>query len=339
MKDAGPQQPVAFASTEHERLVAALKASRTGTWRWSIAADIVEWDEALCDVYGIAPDSAPKNAAEFLALIHPEDREHASSRIKACIEEGTDADYQFRTIVNGEVRWIYDRSALVRDAAGNPAYMLGACLDVTQGRRIEEERDAALERQTVLLRELSHRVKNHLAIISALLNLKASRQTDPAAREDFLRAIEHINTIAYLHERLYRAGDVERVDMQDYLADICRNLSESLLKDRGIALQSEIQAFALHIDKAVPIGLIVNEFITNAAKYAFPDRKDGTITVRLRTRSERATLTISDNGRGLEPGAAPGVGSRLVRSLAAQIGARLRIVSGRGVTCSLTFSG
>jgi PAS domain S-box-containing protein len=339
MGHAGAEDPVAFASTEHERLIAALKASRTGTWRWSIAADIVEWDEALCEVYGIAPDLAPKNAAGFLALIHPEDRERAWSSIRACIEEGIDADYQFRTIVNGEIRWIYDRSALVRDPAGNAAYMLGACLDVTEHRRVQEERDAALEKQTVLLRELSHRVKNHLAMVSALLNLKASRQTDPAARADFHRAIERINTIAYLHERLYRAGDVERVDMQDYLADICGNLSESLLEERGIKLQSEIQAFALHIDKAVPVGLIVNELITNAAKYAFPGRNDGTITVRLRTRGQRATLTISDNGRGLEPGAAPGVGSRLVKSLAAQIGARLRIVSGRGVTCSLTFSG
>lgn len=331
-------QTVAFASAEHERLIAALKASRSGTWRWTIASDVVEWDEALCEVYGISPERAPKNSADFLAFIHPDDRERAWANIRACVEEGVDADYQFRTTVNGEIRWIYDRSALVRDSAGAPAYMLGACLDVTELHQAREQLDAALEKQTLLVRELSHRVKNHLSMVSALLHLKSSRQTDPAAREDFRRAIERIDTIAYLHDRLYRAGDVEHVQMQDYLADICDNLSEGLLAERGVTIQSDIQPFDLHVDKAVPVGLIVNEFITNAAKYAFGGQQGGVITVRLRVRGERATLTISDNGRGFTPGSAPGVGSRLVKSLAAQIGARLRIVSRRGVTGSLSFS-
>ena len=149
-----PPDPVDFAEAEHERLVAALKASRAGTWRWNVAADIVEWDDALCDVYGIKRKEAPTNSEEFLALVHPDDRAAVWAAISACIEKGTDADYQFRAVVGGSVRWIYDRSALIRDADGNPAYMLGACLDITNRRRIEEERDKLLEKQTLLLREL-----------------------------------------------------------------------------------------------------------------------------------------------------------------------------------------
>ena len=168
-----------FAGSEHERLLAALKASRSGTWRWTIAEDRVEWDEALCQVYGLPPERAPTTSGEFLSLIHPDDREHAWSQIRACIEEGRDADYQFRTVVGGEERWIYDRSALVRNPDGSPAYMLGACLDVTERRRIQQERDAALEKQKLLLKELSHRVKNHLGMIVSLLRLKQSRQKDP----------------------------------------------------------------------------------------------------------------------------------------------------------------
>lgn len=339
MRDDRRREPIAFASTEHERLIAALKASRSGTWRWRIAEDIVEWDEALCQVYGLPPEAAPRTSGEFVALIHPDDRERAWRAIRACIEEGIDADYQFRAVVNGEIRWIYDRSALMRDEDGRPAYMLGACLDVTERRRVQEERDAALEKQKLLLRELSHRVKNHLGMISALLNLKGARQTDKAAKEDFQRAIERINTIAYLHDRLYRAGDVEHVDMQAYIADICDNLQESLLAERRIVIRQEIEPFRLHVDKAVPIGLIVNELITNAAKYAFPGGKPGEIVVRLKSRGDRATLTIADNGKGFDPGTPRGVGSRMVKALADQIGARLRIVSRRGVTSSLSFSG
>ncbi len=327
-----------FAESEHERLLAALKASRSGTWRWSIAEDRVEWDEALCEVYGLPLERAPKTSGDFLSLIHPDDRAHAWSKIRACIEEGKDADYQFRTNVGGEVRWIYDRSALIRNPDGTPAYMLGACLDVTERKRVQEERDAALEKQKLLLKELGHRVKNHLGMIVSLLRLKQSRQTDPAAAEDFARAIERVHTIAYLHDRLYRSGDVERVDVEKYLGDICDNLQASLLADTRVRIVREVEPFEFHVDQAVPIGLIVNEVITNAFKYAFAPGEEGRITVRLRVRGERATLTISDNGRGFGPDRSQGVGTRLVRALAEQIGARLRVVSRRGVTYSLTFA-
>jgi len=327
-----------FAGSEHERLLAALKASRSGTWRWTIAEDRVEWDEALCQVYGLPPERAPTTSGEFLSLIHPEDRELAWSQIRACIEEGRDADYQFRTIVDGKERWIYDRSAMVRNADGTPAYMLGACLDVTHSRRIQEERDAALEKQKLLLHELSHRVKNHLGMIVSLLRLKQTRQKDKAAAEDFARAIERVKTIAYLHDQLYRSSDVERVEVKAYLDDICDNLEASVLVDTRIGVVREIEPFEFHVDKAVPLGLIVNEAITNAVKYAFPAGQAGQITVRLRVRGERATLTIADNGRGLPADRTHGVGTRLIRALADQIGARLRVMSRNGVTLSLTFA-
>lgn len=331
------QAPAALVGTEHERLLAALKASRCGTWRWSIPADVVEWDDALCEVYGISREEAPKTSAEFIAFIHPEDRARAWENIRACIEDGIDADYQFRAVVRGQIRWIYDRSALMRDEAGNPAYMLGACLDVTDRRRVQEERDAALAKQTLLLKELSHRVKNHLGMIIALLRFKGSRQKDPAAAADFERAIERVHTIAYLHERLYRADDVEHVDVRAYVADICDNLEQSLLAERHVTLIRELEPFLLHVDQAVPVGLIVNELITNAAKYAFGPGDQGRIVVRLKKRGIRASLTISDNGHGKSKASKPGVGTKLVRSLASQIGARLKVVSGPGLTYSMTF--
>jgi PAS domain S-box-containing protein len=262
-----PPDSVDFAEAEHERLVAALKASRAGTWRWNLAANIVEWD-ALCDVYGIKRRDAPTNSEEFLALVHPDDRAAVWAAISACIEKGTDADYQFRAVVGNSVCWIYDRSALIRDVEGNPAYMLGACLDITDRRRIEEERDKLLEKQTLLLRELSHRTKNHLSMIISLLRLKGARQKDPNAKQDIERAIERVHTIAFLHEHLYRKDVFDRINIESYIEDICASLELSLLADIKIAIIRELQPAELHIDLAVPLGLIVNEVVTNAAKYA-----------------------------------------------------------------------
>ncbi len=118
-----------FAGSERERLLAALKASHAGTWRWNIAADIVEWDDALCEVYGIKPKDAPTNVEQFLALVHLEDQANVAAAINGALENGGDAEFQFRAVVGDSVRWIYDRCGVVRDAAGEPDYMLGACLD------------------------------------------------------------------------------------------------------------------------------------------------------------------------------------------------------------------
>lgn len=331
------QQVDDLAHLEHERLVAALKASRAGTWRWNIVEDIVEWDDALCEVYGISREQAPTSSKEFVELIHPDDREMAWRSVSRCIETGTDADYQFRTVVSGQVRWIYDRSAVVRNPDGSPAYMLGACLDVTTQRRVQEERDAALKQQTLLLNELSHRVKNHLAMIIGVLRLKGARQKDPQAKEDFARAIDRITTIAHLHEQLYRAEDMNYVDVPTYVGKICNTLEQSLLLETAIVIQRDLEPFPLHVDRAVPLGLVVNELVTNAIKYAFSPGEQGRIRVRFRVRVGTASLTISDNGRGLEDAGRQGVGTRLVRDLAKQIGARLRVISGPGCTYSLRF--
>ncbi len=332
------QEAFEFAHSERERLIAALKASRAGTWRWNIAEDIVEWDDALCEVYGITPTKAPKTSEEFLALIHPDDRDLAWRNVSRCIETGEDADYQFRAVVDGTVRWIYDRSALVRNPDGSVAYLMGACLDVTAQRRTQEERDAALKKQTLLLNELNHRVKNHLAMIIGLLRLKGARQKDPQAKEDFTRAIERITTIAHLHQHLYRTEDVTSVDVPEYLGEICDTLQHSLLLESNIVIERKLAPTYLHVDQAVPVGLIVNELVTNAIKYAFRASDRGLVIIRFRLVGPNAVLTIGDNGRGFNHREArKGVGTRLVRELAKQIDASVRVISRRGLTYSFRF--
>jgi PAS domain S-box-containing protein len=332
------RQSVDFTEDEYDRLVAALKASRAGTWRWNVKTDVVEWDDALCDLYGIKREDAPRTSQEFLALVHPDDRAVASAAIAACIEKGTNADYQFRAVAGDRVRWIYDRSTLTRDSDGNPAYMHGVCLDITDRRRLDDERNKLLEKQTLLLRELSHRTKNHLSMIIALLRLKGARQTDPAAKQDFERAIERIHTISFLHEQLYRRDMFDRIDVQPYVEGICANLEESILAESKISLIREIEATELNIDQAVPLGLIVNEAVTNAAKYAFPPGQEGRILVRFRASDGQCTLTISDNGRGFAaPSKTQGIGTNLLRALAKQMDARVRVVNRKGLTYSFQF--
>ena len=330
--------PMSGDTTAHERLVAALKASRAGTWRWDIGADAVDWDEALCAVYGLPHEQAPRSSGAFLQLIHPDDRERAGKLLGALLEEGSEIEYEFRAVVGDRIVWIYDRSTLTRDADGRPAYMTGACLDVTARRQIEEERNAAHEKHRLLLRELNHRVTNHLQMITAMLALQAAGQAEASVRADFEKAIQRIHTLAGLHTRLYRDEIFDTVDMQAYLTDVCYGLRGAVLPDSHVELECAVASIRLSTDQAVLIGLIVSELATNAVKYAFPPSRAGKIVVRLDLDGDFAMLSVVDDGVGL-PMSAPktGIGLGMVKGLAQQIGAALEIESGHGTAYTLRF--
>lgn len=326
--------------SEHERLVAALKASRAGTWRWDIPADRVEWDEALSAVYGLPHAEAPRTSAQFLQLIHPDDRERAGRLIGALLENGDEIEYEFRAIVGDRIVWIYDRSSVVRDAEGRPAYMTGACLDVTARKQIEDERNLANERYRLLLRELNHRVTNHLQMITAMLGLQASRQAEASVREGFDKAIRRIHTLAELHGRLYRDDGFDAVDMRAYLGDICDGLRGAVLPEQRIELECRAAPIRLTVDQAVPLGLIVSELATNAAKYAFPGDRTGRLVVRLDAVGEQATLSVADDGIGLPKSpetSGTGIGLGMVNGLARQIGGTLTVESEAGTAYTLRF--
>jgi len=323
----------------NERLMAALKASRCGTWRWDIVIDRVEWDEALCSVYGIAPGAAPTSAGAFLAMIHAEDRERVLGVLQTALQDGSDVEYEFRAVVNGRVTWIYDRSSVVRNEAGQPLYMTGACLDVTDRKRMEQERDQALEKHRWFLKELNHRTKNHLQMITAMLMLQAGYTVSDEARLAFERAIRRINVIADLHGRLYRDDTHEWIDSAGYFSDLCDGLRRSLLPDGRIALDCRAAPARLTLDQAVPMGLIVNELVTNAIKHAYPGDRAGRIDVNFTMDGTAAELLVTDDGCGLaaEGASKQGLGHRLVRALAAQLGATVEVAGSGGTSHRLRF--
>jgi PAS domain S-box-containing protein len=456
------------ASGDHDRLLAALEASGAGTWRWDIQNDVVEWDEALCRLYGVPPDKAPRNLAEFSAIVHPDDRAFAGEVIRRCIEEGKTAEYEFRAVVPKGTLWIYDRSNLVRDAAGRPTYMMGACLDVTERRHaeeergrmatwlrmamevaqigtweiepktgtltasesmnaifgipadgktrtakdymklihpedvkrveeviarraemneplsveyrlanpdgtvrwlasrgayvragdgsarmvgalfditdrklVEEEREAALRQRELLLKELNHRVKNNLQMVSSLLNLQASRMTDPVAQEQFRKAMDRVQSVGDIHARLYQGEQLGRIDFDQYLNDLCDRLRDSMLDGKAITLKVDAEPLVLDLDRAIPLGLIVNELVTNAIKHAFPDGSRGDIRVELRTgNGDGLRLSIGDSGRGIQDGGGQdrqGLGMRLVQGLLQQVGGTIEVKHAPGVNYRISI--
>lgn len=200
--------------------------------------------------------------------------------------------------------------------------------------RMDRDLRAAVDTHKVLLAELNHRVKNSLQLVATMLTLQAGAKSDSEARRDLQDATGRVMAVARAHEGLYRDSQIATIDLGRYLSDVCRDLDSSVGHCRVDVTAPD--GIGVATDRAVPIALVVNELVMNAMKYAYPEGTDGTVFVRLAC-EEGGVLTISvrDQGTGLpagfDPAASKGLGMRIIRALAGQLGATLDVqASGTG---------
>lgn len=172
--------------------------------------------------------------------------------------------------------------------------------------------------RAVLLRELQHRVKNNLQMLSSVVSFAAGKAS-PELRPQFDDVARRIAAIARAHEQIGAGGDPSRLDLARYVEELCRTAGTAFGRD-GIRLRTELAPVSGDLDTALPLGLIVNELVTNAYKHAFPPGRDGELLVRLVARDGWCELTVRDGGEGLKSDVRDGAaGLRLARALAAQV--------------------
>jgi two-component sensor histidine kinase len=216
------------------------------------------------------------------------------------------------------------------------ANMLAAAVD--RLRAGDELRARAVEVER-LFRELQHRVKNNLQVIIGLMQLQARRANSPETQEALQVVRQRVDALRLLHDKLYLAGDVDRVDLGAYLGELAGTLLRFHAEEaRRIRLVLEMRRMVVQPEQAAPLGLIVNEFITNSLKYAF-EGPDGMIGLRLEpARGGELRVILWDDGRGLPAERSGGTGMRLVEGLARQLSARVEwSAAGRGTRLTLLF--
>jgi two-component sensor histidine kinase len=207
-------------------------------------------------------------------------------------------------------------------------------------RRATQERDRQIADRDLFLEEFDHRVKNNFTIVAGLLDMQRRRAADTATSEALGVALARIDSIARAHRHLYRSGQPGLVEMRDYLGDLCEALAEALSLRGAIRLECDVAEAAMERDRAVSIGLVANELVTNAAKHAFTGRESGVIRVEFAAHTNGCELRVSDNGNGIDPAAKPsadgGLGSRLIEAFARQARGTLTTDSDRtGTTVTL----
>jgi len=200
-------------------------------------------------------------------------------------------------------------------------------------RAVEAERTKDL-----LYRELGHRTKNDFAMAASVLTLQARSQSNPEVTEALKAAVGRLHALARAHQQFEHAEDDSGgVQMRSYLEVLCQSLGESMARPEEIVLKIDCEEIHLPIARAIPVGLITNELVTNAYKHAFDDGRQGAITVAL-TGGSNICLLVEDDGKGCAEGAARGLGSQLVQLLVRQLeGSMERIHSNPGCRVHVTF--
>lgn len=211
--------------------------------------------------------------------------------------------------------------------------------DVIQGQK--EEIGRSLQEKEVLLREIHHRVKNNLQIVSSLLQSQADLVDDPSVARLFEEGQQRIFSMALIHQNLYQSEQIGDVLMPSYLTELTTNIERSFSSPEKISLELRVDDESVDIDTAVPLGLILNELITNAYKYAFPNSGAGLIVVELKRLAGQLLLRVSDNGVGMPPNHNPGsgdsLGLSLVHGLVRQLGGSIEWSKGSGTSVAIQF--
>jgi PAS domain S-box-containing protein len=253
------------------------------------------------------------------------------------------------TDAGGRVRWLQTIKRPIVSADGAAHQMLGIAADITARKQAESALQQALEQiksslheKEVLLKEIHHRVKNNMQVITSLLSLQSKTIGDRQALAVFQDSQNRVKSMALIHETLYQSKDLSRINFAEYLQKLVAHVSRSYrIRPDAVKINVKVDNVSLPIDTAVPCGLIINELASNSLKYAFPGDTRGEINITFGHADARYVLRVSDTGVGLpadfDPERGKSLGMKLVRMLTGQLCGEMECRNGVGTTFEITF--
>lgn len=282
-----------------------------------------------------------KTASEIFT--EGEDRKKIQEKIRLR-KEGIADRYEVKMKrKDGEEIWVEISGAPHRDSSGNIVGSVGLHRDITERKNYEKTIEENLKQKELLLREIHHRVKNNLQIISSLLKLQSGYVAEDKYSEMFLESQNRIKAMTLIHEVLYRSGDLSVINLQEYVSSLVRYLFNSYkINFDKVKYEVNAKKVFVDIDSAIPLGLIINEIVSNSFKYAFPPGKEGMVSVTVTDQPGNSCLLYcKDTGCGLPEGLefsnVRSLGLRLVKILSDQIGANSEIIRDGGTGYKFLF--
>ncbi len=358
-------------------LAEAQKMAHIGNWEWDIANDKAYWSEEMYLIFGRDPRELAPSYNEYLSYIHPADRDYFDNVTKKAVN-GVPYSIDHRIILaNGEERTVYIQSEVISNEADLPIRIKGIVQDITERKKAEK---ALINLETARKKEIHHRIKNNLQVISSLLDLQAEKFNNREYVEDsevlkaFRESQDRVMSIALIHEELHEGKGSGTLNFSPYLKRVARNLFQTYTlgnADTRLNLDLEENIF-FDMDIAVPLGIIINELVSNSLKYAFKGKDGGVIQIKLyrkeiakctndagctnnagctnyikesKNEGDKGTnfvLTVSDNGVGMpenfNPENSDTLGIQLVSILVGQLDGELELKRDSGTQFIIRFT-
>jgi PAS domain S-box-containing protein len=321
-----------------ERYRHLIETMPDGVYRSTHEGKFLEVNPAMVKILGYG-------SKEELMAIHIPSQLYfaASDRESAALEEQLEemAVFRLRKKDGSEV-WVEDHGRHVLDADGNVLYHEGILRDVTERTRAQEAIVRSLREKEVLLKEIHHRVKNNLQVVSSLLSMQSAEMPEGPARLALKESQSRVRSMALVHEKLYGTSDFSRVDLLAYSESLANQMARSW-HHAGVEISVRGESVQVGIDNAVPCGLILNELLSNALKHAFTGRDSGTVVVTVRRPDqEHVEMSVRDDGVGFpaekELYQMVSMGMTLVVNLVDQISGKITLVRENGTTFTVTFA-
>ena len=354
------------------RLSEAQKIAHIGYWDWDILNDKLYWSEEMYRIFGLAPQGFGATYNTFLNYVHPDDRDFVDNAVKKALTGAHYAvDFRVLTPAEGEERIVFGQGKVLFNNKNDPVLMRGTMQDITEKRQAEK---AFLNSVAARKKEIHHRIKNNLQVISSLLDLQAEKFSNkeyldnPEVFEAFKESQDRVASIALIHEELHEGEGNDTLNFSLYLQRLIKNLFQTYrFGNSDISLNTDLQEdIFFDMDTAVPLGIIVNELVSNSLKYAFPGKNKGEIQIRLyreetehaenpednkiesinkefkSTGKSRYTLVVSDNGIGIPESISlensDTLGIQLVTILVDQLDGKLELVRTSGTEFTIKFT-
>ncbi len=285
-----------------------------------LEGNITYVSEQALTLYGYAsPDEILGKKVQD--LIVPEHRAKALLNMKKAIKEGFVRTVEYGLLKRDGTRFLGEMStAVIKNKHGHPKMFITTTRNCTERKKAEEELLRSIQEKELLLQEIHHRVKNNLQVISSLLDLSSLRIADPTALSLIADAQTKIQTMAFIHNQLYKSERFDSVDMGNHVRDLVHYLKHFYAQNKDISIYVDIRDICLPITKAIPCALVINELVSNAFKHAFNNGDKGIIEITMEVVwGYRISINIRDNGVGLSKNfdifSTESLGLKLVRNL------------------------
>ncbi|WP_048065170.1 PocR ligand-binding domain-containing protein [Methanosarcina acetivorans] len=335
-----------------EGLAEAQKMAHIGNWVWDFVTDKTYWSQEIYYILGLNPQESGAIHNDFLDYVHPDDRDYVDNAIKKALDEKPfGIDYRIIT-ARGEERTVHAESEVTLDPDKIPIRAKGIIQDITERKEVEE---ALANIEIARKKEIHHRIKNNLQVISSLLDLQADKFDNPKVIEAFRESQNRVISMALIHEELYKGEGNDTLNFSTYIKELAGNLFQTYsLTSKNICLCMDMEKnVLLNMDTAVPLGIIVNELVSNSLKHAFSGKEGGEIRIKLRRKGngsrkkegDKATsfiLIVSDNGIGIPENLniqdVDSLGMQLINTLVDQLDGKLELKRGNGTEFTIKFA-